>query len=593
MEKIETIRHSFAHLLAAAVLEIYPEAKPTIGPAIDNGFYYDFDFGDNIPGEKELKDIQKGMKKLLNKWDKVEGKEVSEEEARETFKDNPYKLELIGDIIKAGDPITLYTWGEFTDLCRGGHADDVSEMKADAFELTKLAGVYWRGEESNPQLTRIYGIAFENKDELEAYKKQLVEAVKRDHRKIGKEMGLFTFSELVGSGLPLFTPKGRAMRDAIENKIMSIQANYGFQKVWIPHITKPDLYKTSGHWEKFGDELFHVKSRDAEFVMKPMNCPHHTQIYAAEPRSYKDLPLRFVETTTCYRDEQSGELLGLSRVRSLTQDDGHIFCTPEQIEDEIKNVISVMKEFYTTLDMWGEGKFEVKLSTRDPQNPDKYLGGDDVWNASEKALEDIAKAEKLPYELEEGEAAFYGPKLDFKFKDAIGRVWQLATVQLDFNMPARFELEYTDSDGTKKTPVMIHRAVAGSLERFMSVIIEHFAGEFPFWLAPVQVKVLPIAEAHEEYAKEITETLKKADIRAEFDNSSDGFGKKVRKAKVEKVPYFIVIGDEEMKNKKVTLESRDPNPTNTPSPTDDQDGQANKKEEIRVEDLITKLEGEK
>lgn len=573
---MENIRHSFAHLLAAAVLEKYPEALPTIGPAIDNGFYYDFDFKGSIPSEDDLKDIQKGMKKLLNKWDKVEGKEVSTEEARELFKNNPYKLELIEEILKEGEPITVYTWGDFTDLCRGGHAESSEDMDPDAFKITNLAGVYWKSDENNPQLTRIYGIAFENKEKLAEYEKMLEEAAKRDHRKIGKEMNLFTFSDLVGSGLPMFTPKGRSMRDAIEDKIMGIQERYGFEKVWIPHITKPELYKTSGHWEKFGDDLFHVKSREAEFVMKPMNCPHHTQIYASEPKSYKDLPVRYVETTTCYRDEQSGELLGLSRVRSLTQDDGHIFCTPEQIEGEIKNVIAVMKEFYQSLGMWGEGKFEVKLSTRDPETPEKYLGSDEIWNSSEETLEKVAKEENLPYEIEEGEAAFYGPKLDFKFQDAIGRKWQLATVQLDFNMPERFELEYTDKDGEKKTPVMIHRAIAGSLERFLSVIIEHFAGEFPFWLAPVQVKVLPIAEDHSDFAKEVVLKLKENNIRVEIDNSTESFGKKVRKAKVEKVPYFIVIGDEEIKNQKVTLESRE-----------------EKKEELDIDSLIKKLELEK
>ncbi len=574
MEPIEKIRHSFAHLLAAAVLELYPDAKPTIGPSIDYGFYYDFEFSTPI-SEKDLKEIQKKMKKLLNVWNEVSGKEVTEIEAKKLFKNNPYKLELINDIVKADEKITLYTWGDFTDLCKGGHADNASDLKADAFKLTKLAGVYWRGDEKNTQLTRIYGLAFANKEDLENHEKMLIESEKRDHRKIGKEMGLFTFSDLVGPGLPLFTPKGQAMRDAIEQKITSIQERYGFQKVWIPHITKPDLYKVSGHWEKFGDELFKVNSRDAEFVMKPMNCPHHTQIYASEPRSYKDLPVRFVETTTCYRDEQSGELMGLSRVRSLTQDDGHIFCTPDQIKDEVKNVISVMKEFYSTLDMWNEGTYRVMLSARDPKTPEKYLGGDDVWNMAEGALKEIADEENLPYSIEEGEAAFYGPKLDFKFKDAIGREWQLATVQLDFNMPARFKLEYTDKDGTKKTPVMIHRAIAGSLERFLSVIIEHFAGEFPLWLAPVQVKVLPIEDEHEEYAHAVTQEIKKSGFRAECDTQSDGLGKKVRKAKVEKIPYFIVIGDEEVKTEKITIENR-----------------VGEKEVLNIEEFVKKLKEE-
>jgi threonyl-tRNA synthetase len=383
------------------------------------------------------------------------------------------------------------------------------------------------------------------------------QAADRDHRKIGREMNLFTFSDMVGSGLPMFTPKGTAMRNAIVAKIAKIQEKYGFQEVWIPHITKPELYMKSGHWEKFGDDLFKVKGRENDFVMKPMNCPHHTQIFASAPKSYKDLPVRYSETTTVYRDEQAGELLGLSRVRSLTQDDGHTFCTPEQIEVEIKNIINVMREFYTSLDLWSEGKYQVFLSVRDPKNPEKYLGSDEVWNQSETVLKKIAKDEQLPYTIEEGEAAFYGPKLDFKFKDSIGRVWQLATVQLDFNMPARFELEYTDSDGTKKTPVMIHRAIAGSLERFLSVIIEHYAGNFPTWMAPVQVKVLPIAENHNEKASEIYGALKDAGFRVELDDSKDGLGKKVRNAKKEKTPYFVVIGDKDIEENKITIESRD------------------------------------
>ncbi|MCI5108264.1 MAG: threonine--tRNA ligase [Candidatus Pacebacteria bacterium] len=571
MKNIEHIRHSFAHLLAAAVLDLYPNTKPTIGPATENGFYYDFEF-ENPISEKDLKEIQKRMKKILNKWENVSGKEVTEEEARNLFKENPYKLELIDEIVSDGDLVTLYTWGDFTDLCKGGHAESSKDMNPDAFKLTKLAGVYWRGDENNPQLTRVYGLAFETKEELEEYEKMLEEAEKRDHRKIGKEMDLFTFSNLVGSGLPMFTPKGMAMRDAIEKKIMDIQEKYGFKKVWIPHITKPELYKTSGHWDKFGEELFKLKGKESEFVMKPMNCPHHTQIYASTPKSYKDLPVRYVETTTCYRDEQTGELLGLSRVRSLTQDDGHVFCTEDQIKEEIKNIIDVIKEFYSTLGMFNN--YRVALSVRDPNNKEKYLGDDTVWNLSEKVLEEIANEEKLNFEIMEGEAAFYGPKLDFMFRDSIGREWQLATAQLDFNMPKRFSLEYTDSSGEKKTPVMIHRAVAGSLERFLSVIIEHFAGEFPFWLAPVQIKVLPIGEKHIDYAKEVEKKLRS--YRVELDDSDDNFGKKVRKAKVEKIPYFIVIGDEEVKHEKITLESRDGN-----------------KEELTIENLLDKLEEEK
>lgn len=554
---IEKLRHSLAHLLAAAVLEIYPEAKPTIGPATDNGFYYDFDFGENVPSESDLKEIEKKMKKTLNKWDEFEGKEVSGDDAREMFKDNQYKLELINEIVEAGEKITLYTSGEFTDLCRGGHTDSMKNIDAKAFKLDRIAGAYWRGDEKNTMLTRIYGLAFETPEDLKEYQTMLEEAKKRDHRKIGQELDLFTISELVGPGLPLFTPKGTAMRKAILNKINSIQSKLGYEEVTIPHITKPELYKTSGHWEKFGEELFKVQGMESEFVMKPMNCPHHTQIFASKARSYRDLPIRYSEPGVVYRDEQSGELLGLSRVRAITQDDGHAFCTPEQIEDEIKNIISVVKEFYSALGMWNEGQYETFLSTRDSGNPEKYLGTDENWNHAEDVLRKIAKEEKLPVTEEMGEAAFYGPKLDFKFKDAIGREWQLATVQLDFNMPERFKLEYTDSNGEKKTPVMIHRAIAGSLERFMSVAIEHFAGNFPYWLSPVQVKILPVAEVHNEYASEVLEALKEKNVRSEIDLSNDSFGKKVRGAKTDKVPYFIVIGDEEVKSKKITLESRD------------------------------------
>jgi threonyl-tRNA synthetase len=378
-----------------------------------------------------------------------------------------------------------------------------------------------------------------------------------DHRRIGKEMGLFTFSDMVGSGLPLFTAKGTAMRSAIINKINGIQKKYGFEEVWIPHITKKELYETSGHWDKFGDELFKVKGRENDFVMKPMNCPHHTQIFASVPRSYRELPVRMMETTTCYRDEQSGELLGIARVRALTQDDGHVFCTPDQIKGEVKNIIAVIREFYTALGMWKDDSYRAFVSVRDPNEPEKYLGGDETWNKSEAILEEIAKEEGLKYTREEGEAAFYGPKIDFMFTDSLGRERQLATVQIDFNMPERFGLEYVDDKGKTQTPVMIHRAVAGSLERFMSIIIEHFAGAFPFWMAPVQVKILPVAETHIEKAKELQNSLDDKGIRTEIDLTDDSFGKKVGKAKSEKVPYFIIIGDKEVTDDTFTLESRD------------------------------------
>jgi threonyl-tRNA synthetase len=559
-ESLEHKRHTLAHLLAAAVVEKYPHAKLTLGPAIDTGFYYDVDFSaGDTPGDADLKQIQKGMKKLINKWTEFTHEVVSADKARETFVGNQFKLELIDEIESKGETITLYTCGDFTDLCRGGHVENPkAEIAMDAFKLDKIAGAYWRGDEKNPMLTRIYGIAFDTKEDLEAHEEQMRQAKARDHRKIGKELDLFTFSELVGPGLPLFTPNGTLMRDLIVEKIMKIQAKYGYAKVTIPHITKSDLYKTSGHWEKFGDELFKVKGQsDVEFVMKPMNCPHHTQIYASKPRSYKELPIRYAETTMVYRDEQAGELIGLSRVRSITQDDGHVFCTFDQIDQEVENIVHVIKEFYQSLGMYEEGKFWVSLSVSDPTKPAEYLGDKENWKKAEEMLENVAKNLQLPYKRIEGEAAFYGPKLDFMFYDAIGRERQLATAQLDFVMPERFELEYTDNEGHKQRPIMIHRAVAGSLERFMSIMIEHFSGNFPLWLCPSQVAVIPVAEAHSQYAQTIHLALLAAGFRAEIDTSNEAMGKKIRNAKKMKLPYFIVVGDTDVEAKALTLESRD------------------------------------
>ncbi len=556
-EEMFDTRHTLSHVLAGAVSELYPEAKTALGPPTETGFYYDFDFGDKPIKEDDLKRIEKRMKELLGSFGKMEEKKVSEKEAREYFKDNPYKLELIEEIVKEGEQITFYSSDKFTDLCGGGHVKDPGSIPSDSFTLSHIAGAYWRGNENNKMLTRIYGLAFENKEKLDDYLNFLEEAGKRDHRKIGKEMDLFTFSELVGPGLPLWTTKGTALRKAITDKIQEIQGKYGFESVTIPHITKMALYDKSGHAEKFGDELLMVKGKDSEFALKPMNCPHHTQIYASRPRSYKDLPVRLAETTMVYRDEQKGELLGISRVRSITQDDGHIFCTPEQAKEEVLNVVKIIREFYTLLGMYEKGNFRVLLSTRDPEEPEKYIGTDEQWKDAERQLEETAKTQGLPYEIGEGEAAFYGPKLDFMFKDAIGREWQLATVQLDFGMPERFGLEYVDKDGKKKTPVMIHRAVAGSLERFLSIIIEHFAGEFPFWMAPVQIKVIPISESQKERAEEINEMIKENGYRSRSDISDESLSKKIRNTKKQKVPYFLVIGDTEIKNKTVTLEGRE------------------------------------
>ncbi len=559
-ENLEHKRHTLAHLLAAAVLEQYPQAKLTLGPAIDTGFYYDIDFSaGEAPGDSDLKDLQRRMKKLMNAWTEFTHEEMSADAAREKFAGNEFKTELVNEIEARGESITLYTCGGFTDLCRGGHSDNPkAEINTDAFKLDKIAGAYWRGDEKNKMLTRIYGIAFDTKEELEAYEKQLEEAKARDHRKLGKELDLFTFSELVGPGLPLFTPKGTMMRDLIVDKIMRIQAKYGYQKVTIPHITKSDLYKTSGHWDKFQDGLFHVKGQsEVEFVMKPMNCPHHTQIFDSKPRSYKELPIRYAETTMVYRDEQAGELIGLGRVRSITQDDGHVFCTVEQIDQEVENIVKVIQEFYTSLEMFADGKFWVSLSVSDPSKADEYLGDPENWKKAEAMLEAVAKRLNLPYKRVVGEAAFYGPKLDFMFKDAIGRERQLATAQLDFVMPARFNLEYTDNTGAKQTPVMIHRAIAGSLERFMAIMIEHFAGNFPLWLSPVQLAIIPVAEAHVPYSQEVASLLRDRGFRIDLDDSNESMGKKIRTAKKDRLPYFIVIGDKEVESRSVTLESRD------------------------------------
>lgn len=560
MNNIEAKRHSLAHVLAGAVQKLYPEAYITLGPTIDTGFYYDIDFGEIKIGEDDLEKIEKEMRTLLPTWSTFTEKKVSYDEAKKLFAENPYKIELIKEINGRGEDITLYTSGDFTDLCRGGHVESVQDIDPDSWKLDRIAGAYWRGNENNKMLTRIYGLAFENKNELDNYLTLREEMKKRDHRKLGRELDLFTFSDLVGPGLPLFTPKGTAMRKAIVDKIYAIQKNFGYTEVAIPHITKKDLYEKSGHWEKFGDELFKVHGAgDAEFVMKPMNCPHHTQIYAGTMRSYRDLPQRYMETTMVYRDEQAGELLGLSRVRSITQDDGHVFCTEGQMKEEITNIVSVIREFYSSLEMWNEKDFWVSLSVRSEEKMEKYLGDNELWGRAEKVLEEIAEQEKLPYKRVEGEAAFYGPKLDFMFRDSMGREWQLATAQLDFNMPNRFNLEYTDENGERKTPVMIHRAVAGSLERFMSLIIEHFAGYFPLWLAPVQTVVIPVKDdTHSDYAKEIVSALKAIGVRTEMWNSEGSFGKTVRRAKEEqKIPYTIIVGDKEKDSGILTIETKD------------------------------------
>lgn len=553
-------RHSAAHLMAMAVRQIRPDAKFGVGPDIDDGFYYDMETAEPLT-DSDLKQIEKRMKKLISQKIPFEHAELSIADAKIKFAalDQPYKCELIDDLAREGETVvSIYTSKDFDDLCRGPHVEHSNEIDASALKITRLAGAYWKSDESRQQLTRVYGVLFDTKEELDTYLARIEEAKRRDHRKLGKELDLFTFSELVGGGLPLFTPKGTLLRDLIVEKIQNLQKKFGYQKVTIPHITKKDLYVTSGHWAKFGDELFKVKGQsDQEFVMKPMNCPHHTQIFASRQRSYRDLPVRFMETTMVYRDEQAGELLGLSRVRSISQDDGHVFCAPTQIETEVSGIVSVIKDFYTSLSMFNDGDYWVSVSVRDPKTPEKYLGDPAKWDLAESTLEKIAQNEKLPYKRVEGEAAFYGPKLDFMFRDALGREWQLATAQLDFVMPERFGLEYTDEANTKQTPVMIHRAIAGSLERFLSVIIEHFAGAFPLWLSPVQVVVIPVSEKFADYANEVVTQLTEEGFRTELYAQSDTLGKRIRLAQNEKIPYMLVVGEKEVADKTVAVRSRD------------------------------------
>ncbi|MHB1316447.1 MAG: threonine--tRNA ligase [Minisyncoccota bacterium] len=556
-QNLQNQRHSLAHLLAKAVLRLYPNSLASIGPATDTGFYYDFDFKDPIK-EEDLKAIEKEMKKTLPLWHGFVGTEVSESEAKEKFAGNPYKIELIDGIVEKGEKITLYTSGEghseFVDLCRGGHINDMSRMPLDSFKLERLAGAYWRGDEKNKMLTRIYGLAFETKEELEKYEWQMEEAKKRDHRKIGKEMKIFTISDLVGSGLPLMQPNGMIIRKEIEDYLWSLHKNKGYSRVWTPHLAKEALYETSGHASKFGDELFRVKGGDEDFFMKPMNCPHHMQIFADNQFSYRDMPVRYFEPATVYRYEKAGQLSGLTRVRAITQDDGHLFCRVSQIGDEVDTIVSIIKEFYTTVDMMRD--YWVRLSIRD-EDASKWLGTDEVWVQAEEALRKAADKNELNYKIGIGEAAFYGPKLDFMFKDAIGREWQLATIQCDFNLPERFDLSFTNEKGEQEQPVVIHRAISGSLERFMGVIIEHYAGNFPLWLSPVQVKVIPVRDTHNDYAKKVHELLVEAGIRSDFDDRDLNLGKKVREAKNEKIPYWIVFGDKEIESSLVTVEHRE------------------------------------
>ncbi len=557
MEKsnIEKIRHSLAHLLSAAVLELYPKTLHTIGPAIDNGFYFDFQF-EETPTEADLKKIEERMKMILKTWNSFEGKPISANEAKEFYKNNPYKLELIDEIENKNEKITLYTSGKYTDLCRGGHTQNpAAEIDPQAFKLTHIAGAYWRGNEKNMMLTRIYGLAFETKGELESYLSLQEEAKKRDHKKLGKELGLFTISELVGKGLPLYLPKGNIIRTELENFIRTEKEKLGYSFVTIPHIAKKELYIKSGHMGKYDAMMPTMTDENGEeFVMKAMNCPHHFEIYNAEPHSYRDLPLRIAENTAVYRNEKSGELSGLLRVKNLTQDDTHHFIRQDQIKSEIEMIFGLMQKVYS---LFGFNDYKIEISVRDIKNKEGYFGDDEVWEKAESILIEAVKAWGVHYSVEEGEAAFYGPKIDIRVKDSLGRNWQLTTIQLDFNQPENFEMDYIGEDGKKHRVVVLHVAIFGSFERFMGILIEHYSGNFPLWLSPVQIKVLPIAEAHKLYAEEVFKMLKDAGLRAECDDADESLGKKIRRSKMEKVPYMAIIGDKEVESKTITLEGRD------------------------------------
>jgi hypothetical protein len=582
-DKLYAMRHSLAHIMATAVQQLWPDAKFGVGPVVEHGFYYDIDLGETKISEQQFNKIEKIMRRIIAEKQDFVCTKCPIDEAIQWAKDNhqPYKEELLNDLKRAGttvakdldaaemgtitegdsalDEVSFYTNGSFRDLCRGPHVANTSEVGA--FKLMRVAGAYWRGNEKNPQMQRLYGVAFATQEELDEYLKKLELAKQRDHRKLGKELDLYTTSPLVGVGLPLFTPRGTILRDIVAQYSNQLRQRFGFEKVWTPHITKKDLYETSGHWAKFGEELFLVKSQETsdEMALKPMNCPHHTQIFASQPRSYRDMPVRYLETTTDYRDEKTGELGGLNRVRSLTQDDSHVFCRPDQIEQEINNLLSAARELYDTIDM----KLRVRLSYRD--DSDAYLGERELWASAQNQLKSAVEKVGLDYFEQEGEAAFYGPKIDFMATDAIGREHQVATVQLDFVQPQRFGLEYTESDGNFTTPVMIHCALLGSIERFLSVFIEHTGGWFPFWAAPEQVRILTINDTVMDYVDEITTILsgvtlmqpvKYNEVRFTTDIRNESIGKKVREATVIKIPTQIIVGPRDKAARAVSVRTR-------------------------------------
>ena len=544
--------HSSAHLMAEALQAIYPNIKFGIGPAIENGFYYDVDPGEGVAiQEKDLVEIEKKMLELARKNEEYCRIDVSKQEALNHFLslNETYKVELINDL--EDGTITYYRQGDFTDLCRGPHLPNTSYIKA--IKLTSVAGAYWRGNEHNKMLTRIYGITFPKQKMLDEWLVLMEEAKQRDHRKIGKEMELFMFSQAVGSGLPMWLPKGAMLRDRLEAFLRKVQKKYGYQQVITPHIGNVNLYKTSGHFQKYGKDSFQVittPQEGEEFMLKPMNCPHHCEMYKFKPRSYKDLPIRFAEFGTVYRYEQSGELHGLTRVRGFTQDDAHLFCTPDQLKEEFKKVIDIIFTIFKALSF---ENFTAQVSLRDPNNKEKYIGTDENWEKAESAIIEAAAEKGLKTTVELGEAAFYGPKLDFMVKDAIGRKWQLGTIQVDYNLPERFVLEYTGADNQKHRPVMIHRAPFGSMERFVAVLIEHTGGKFPLWLTPDQVVVLPISEKYNDYAQKVVNFLNNSDIRTVLDDRNEKIGRKIRDNELKKIPYMLIVGEQEMNENKVSV----------------------------------------
>ena len=544
--------HSSAHLMAEALQALYPGIKFGIGPSIENGFYYDVDPGEGVSiQEKDLVEIEKKMMELAKRNEEYCRIDVSKQEALNHFSslNETYKVELINDL--EDGTITYYRQGDFTDLCRGPHLPNTSYIKA--IKLTSVAGAYWRGNEHNKMLTRIYGITFPKQKMLEEWVAMMEEAKKRDHRKIGKEMELFMFSQAVGSGLPMWLPKGAMLRDRLEAFLRKVQKKYGYEQVITPHIGNVNLYKTSGHFQKYGKDSFQVittPQEGEEFMLKPMNCPHHCEMYKFKPRSYKDLPVRFAEFGTVYRYEQSGELHGLTRVRGFTQDDAHLFCTPDQLKDEFKKVIDIIFTIFKALDF---ENFTAQVSLRDPNNKEKYIGTDENWEKAEAAIIEAAAEKGLKTTVELGEAAFYGPKLDFMVKDAIGRKWQLGTIQVDYNLPERFDLEYTGADNQKHRPVMIHRAPFGSMERFVAVLIEHTGGKFPLWLTPDQVVVLPISEKYNNYAQKVLSELNNCDIRTVLDERNEKIGRKIRDNELKKIPYLLIVGEQEMNEGKVSV----------------------------------------